>query len=95
MLREALVEVGGESTAVLEGGEFRSPVKKLSQFFRRSRDGWKRKARAAKTRCKLLGNQVRAVERSRAAWRSKAQEASRQVQELQRQLDELQRGQPV
>lgn len=94
MSQEELVEFGGESTAVLEGEEFRSPIKKLSQFFRRSRDGWKRKARAAKTRCKLVGNQVRAVERSRAAWRSKAQEANRRVQELQRQLDELKRAPP-
>ena len=45
--------------------EYRSPVRKLARFFEQSRNRWKRKCQAAKRRNKLLGNQLRAVEKSR------------------------------
>jgi len=56
----------------METKEFRSPIPKLVPFFRTSRGGWKRKCQEAKQINKLLGNQVRAVERSRARWKEKA-----------------------
>lgn len=89
MAQDAIRDVGAEERTSAD--EFRSPVKKLTKFFRRSRDGWKRKARTAKQRCKLLGNQVRAVERSRAAWRTQALSAGRQLRQLQQELEALKR----
>jgi hypothetical protein len=63
-------------------------LRKLVRFFQKSRDGWKRKCQEAKGRCKLMGNQVRAVEMSRAEWRSRAEQSERRVQELERELAE-------
>ena len=65
---------------------FKSPVRKLLSFFRRSRDRWKAKSLDLKQQLKKEQNQVRAVTKSRAAWRDKARAANRQVQELQLEL---------
>jgi len=70
---------------------YKSPIGKLASFFRRSRDRWKAKYRELKRRMKKEQNQVRAVERSRAAWRDKAQAAARRVWELERELAEVQK----
>lgn len=70
------------------GPIWRSPVRKLVRFFHRSRDRWKAKYAAKKHACKLMGNQVRAVEKSRARWRQAAQQAQRQVSELQKELEQ-------
>ena len=72
--------------------DFKSPMRKLLEFFRRSRDGWKAKYMAVKQKCKLLGNQVRAVEKSREKWRLEAAEALQRVQQLQRELDQKKRA---
>jgi hypothetical protein len=61
---------------------FKSPVRKLVKFFRKSRDGWKAKCQEAKTLNKRLATQVRAVQRSRDAWRRKAESAERALQDL-------------
>jgi hypothetical protein len=68
---------------------FLSPPSKLVQFFHASRDGWKSKCQEARQENKLLGNQVRAVEKSRAHWRTVAREAQRRVRELERELGNL------
>jgi hypothetical protein len=80
-------------TAILDRqvDEFRSPVRKLVRFFQRSRDNWKRKCIEAKRRCKLLANQVRAVEKSRAEWRARAEELAERVSRLEGELSELKR----
>ena len=61
---------------------FKSPMRKLVKFFRKSRDGWKAKYQEAKTLNKRLATQVRAVEKSRAAWRRKAVSAKRELQDI-------------
>lgn len=66
---------------------WKSPVRKLVRFFQRSRDGWKAKYRALKGKCKLLGNQVWAVEKSREKWRQLARQAQQQVRQLQQELE--------
>jgi mannitol-1-phosphate/altronate dehydrogenase len=68
---------------------FRSPMRKLVRFFRASRDRWKEKCQRAKAESKLLGNQVRAVEKSRAHWKQQFREQQKQVKELQRELERL------
>jgi methylphosphotriester-DNA--protein-cysteine methyltransferase len=69
--------------------QFKSPKRKLVDFFQRSRDGWKRKYQESKRANKKLSNQARATERSRAHWREIAKEAQRRSQELERELEEL------
>jgi chromosome segregation ATPase len=68
---------------------YKSPLRKLIAFFRRSRDRWKNKCHDLRRQLKKEQNQVRAVEKSRAAWRDKAQAATRQLQALQRELAEI------
>lgn len=70
---------------------WRSPLRKLVRFFRRSRDAWKAKYMAKKRECKLMGNQVRAVEKSRAKWRQAAEEAQQRVVQLQKELEQCRR----
>ena len=57
--------------------DWKSPLRKLVRFFRRSRNGWRAKYAAKKEQCKLMGNQVRAVEKSCEKWRKAAQQAQR------------------
>jgi len=69
-----------------ETRKFRSPQHKLVRFFQRSRDNWKQKCMEAKRRCKLLSNQVRAVEKSREYWRAQAEAATRRLDEVEQLL---------
>ena len=68
---------------------WKSPLRKLVRFFQHSRDRWKGKYVAVKEQYKLMGNQMRAVEKSRAKWKQHAQQAQQQLGELQRELEEL------
>lgn len=74
--------------ASTETVEFKSPQRKLVQFFRHSRDRWKQKHQELKLRCKRLANQAAAVERSREHWRTEVRTLRRRVAELERQLGE-------
>jgi hypothetical protein len=58
-----------------------------------SRDSWKGKCQQAKRKSKLMGNQVRAVEASRADWRCRAEKSEQRVAELERELADLKREQ--
>ena len=70
------------------GPDWRSPLRKLARFFQRSRDRWKAKYFAKRDQYKLMGNQARAVEKSRAKWREMAELAQTQVRELQQELEQ-------
>jgi hypothetical protein len=70
------------------GSSWKSPLQKLAKFFERSRDRWKAKYFAKKEQYKLMGNQARAVEKSRAKWREMAELAQMQVRELQQELEQ-------
>ena len=72
----------------IEGTTYTSRPKLLLDFFKRSRDKWKQKCKQAKAELKLAKNQNRAVEKSRADWRSRAKELEAEVQQLQRELEE-------
>jgi hypothetical protein len=69
----------------MDAKAFTTPVRKLAQFFERSRDGWKAKCQEAKTACKKLSNQVRAVEKSREHWKELARQQERELRELKKQ----------
>jgi hypothetical protein len=82
-----------ESEVDVESGlDWKSPLRKLVRFFQRSRNRWKSKYAAKKHECKLLGNQVRAVEKSRAKWRRDAEQAQQQVRELQYELEQYKKS---
>ena len=63
--------------------EFKSPRHKLLSFFKRSRDGWKRKCQEAKMALKLARNRIRDLEKSRAHWRQTAQQLQTQVKHFE------------
>lgn len=69
--------------------EFKSPTKKLLVFFEKSRDRWKAKHLLTKQLLKKEQNQVRAVERSRDNWRTKAKQAEASRQLLIEELESL------
>ena len=62
--------------------EFKSPVHKLLSFFRKSRDGWKRKCIGTKRELKLTRNRIRDLKTSRELWRQKAKMLQEQLAEL-------------
>lgn len=65
----------------------KSPVHKLLPFFERSRDGWKQKCRAAKSRVKLLQNRTAKLVRSRQQWKELAQQRAQEIAQLRRELE--------
>lgn len=69
-----------------EATNWKSPLRKLALFFERSRDGWKAKYAELKRERKLMENQVRAVEKSRAMWMTRAQTAEQRVTALEQDL---------
>jgi chromosome segregation ATPase len=69
---------------------FRSPRRILVRFFRKSRDRWKEKYKAAKRELKKRGNEVADVRKSRQAWREKAEESETEVGRLREQVKRLQ-----
>lgn len=76
---------GGESMkrARDEDG-YKSPKGKLVQFFRKSRDGWKEKARESKTVIKGLKNRVVFLQRSKARLQDKVTELEQELSRLKR-----------
>jgi seryl-tRNA synthetase len=77
-----------------EAKTYRSPAYKLLGFFRRSRDGWKRKAKDRNVRIKRLENRVAGLKDSRRKWKEKAQGQQAEIARLTKELDE-QKGAPV
>lgn len=63
--------------------ELKSPVKKLVEFFRGSRDKWKAKYLEKRDKAIYLANQIRAVEKSREQWRLRAEDAQQRIKDLE------------
>lgn len=55
---------------------YRSPVSKLIRFFRRSRDNWKAKCKAAKRENKSLKIRLAKMRESRDRWKAQAKSAA-------------------
>jgi hypothetical protein len=53
---------------------YRSPVSKLLRFFRRSRDQWKTKCKAAKRENKSLKTRLAKMKESRDRWKTEARQ---------------------
>jgi hypothetical protein len=76
-----------------------SPAR-MANFFRRSRDSWKKRSLKYQERIKALDGKVRDLERSRDKWKAEAKESQRELDTVRRQFgdvsaktDELSRGQ--
>ena len=65
-----------------EAKMYRSPKYKLLEFFRKSRNKWKKKALNRNVRIKRLMNHVDGLQESRGKWKEKAQAQQEQVERL-------------
>jgi hypothetical protein len=57
-----------------DGTVYKSRVKVLMEFFRRSRDKWKQKCKAVRADLKRANNRSRWLETNRDRWKAKARE---------------------
>lgn len=73
-------------STTIENKEYRSPLYKLVAFFKKSRDGWKRKCQEAKKVAKRLANHIVKLKQSRNRWKVLARQYRIEVQQLQREL---------
>jgi hypothetical protein len=78
----------------IQGEAYKSRPTLLLDFFKGSRDSWKRKCKQAKAELKLAKNQNRAVEKSRATWKTRTKELEAEVRRLRRELEEQKCGGP-
>ena len=65
-----------------DGTAYKSRLKVLMEFFRRSRDGWKQKYLEAKAALKKSNNRSRWLETSRDNWKARVRELESELQEL-------------
>ena len=65
-----------------DGSTYKTRIKVLVEFFRRSRDGWKRKCIHAKAELKKSYNLNRWLETSRDNWKRRAKQLEAEVQRL-------------
>ncbi|MCP4901688.1 MAG: hypothetical protein GY906_32390 [bacterium] len=75
----------------MEGKRYKSPMRKLLRFFKKSRDGWKCKCREAKVQVKRLGNRVRSLDKSRNRWKEQAMGRREELRQLRRELEKQKR----
>ncbi len=71
-----------------EAKTYRSPDYKLLGFFKKSRDGWKRKALWRNVRIKRLMNRVDGLKESRRKWKEKAKAQQAQIAQLDKELEQ-------
>lgn len=62
-----------------ENKNYKSPSRKLINFFERSRDQWKAKCSKAKKTVKRLTNRIRFLEKSKERWKMKAKELEDEI----------------
>jgi hypothetical protein len=67
-------------------GGFKSPIRTLVRFFRKSQQRWRKKAIERRAKIKSLEHKVRDIDTSRAGWKSKALQLEADKQRLEEQL---------
>lgn len=67
--------------------EYRSPTHKVLALVKKGRDALRVKYRALMEQRRVAENQVRAVEKSRAMWRARAEAAEAELSALKKRLD--------
>lgn len=53
---------------------FKSPVRKLTRFFKKSRDGWKQRAKKSTNEIRAYKRRIRFLETSKAALKDQARD---------------------
>ncbi len=77
-----------------DGTTYKSRPRLLLEFFRRSRDNWKRKCQEAKATLKLAKNQNRAVQKSRAKWKAQAKKLEAELRRVREGVEEQKMAPP-
>ena len=72
---------------VKEIEEYRSPPHKIIAMLKKGRDDLRVKYRELMEERRTAENQVRAVERSRAMWRARAEAAEAELRELKKKMN--------
>ena len=75
-------------SALSEPKVYRSPLHKLLNFFRKSRDGWKAKCLAAKRKGKALANNIAALTKSRDRWKVQSRQQREEIEQLRQELEQ-------
>jgi chromosome segregation ATPase len=66
--------------------EFKSPVRALVRFFRKSQQKWKKKALTRRAKIKDLQHKVRDIDASRTGWKSKVEQLESAKEDLAERL---------
>jgi len=72
-----------------EGASYRSPLRVLVEWFRRSRDNWKQKYLEVKAEIKRFKNRAYDLEKSRDRWKAEATSHQHQLEALQVEVEQL------
>ena len=73
----------GAGTASDAQGIFKSPIRLLVRFFRKSQQQWRKKAIDQRAKIKSLEHKVRDLDKSRACWKNKAQQLEEDMKALE------------
>jgi hypothetical protein len=63
---------------------YKSPVRRLAQFFKKSRDKWKKRAKEKQKELRRMKVKVRDLSKSREQWKKKAKEAERKLGQIEK-----------
>jgi hypothetical protein len=85
-MEAASMEAARERTAGGTEETFKSPVRLLVRFFRKSRQRWKQKALRRRAKMKNLEHKVRDIDTSRTNWKNKAEQLKIANQALEERL---------
>jgi septal ring factor EnvC (AmiA/AmiB activator) len=80
------MEATGPIASTEQQGSFKSPLRLLLRFFHNSRDKWRAKSIQRRAKIKNLEHKVRDLDKSRAAWKDKAQQEATANKALQERL---------
>jgi len=87
--QDSLMDGNTESTKTPVHKDYKSRPGALNWFFRKSRDGWKRKYQDLKATVKAYTNRIADLTKSREQWRKKAEQASARLAALEAETAEL------
>jgi hypothetical protein len=64
--------------------DYKSPVSRLARLFKKSRDGWKKRAKQKQKKVRALEVKVRDLTKSREQWKAKAKAAQQELREIKK-----------